>query len=138
MTGKPENYIAKEAELSEAFEEIKAIDTSRYKSHPMVEKLLVFQVEELKKTAYEERARCDVLTEQNEALKIEVAIYKERRASDRILEWMRAIAGIGLGVSTALIFSNDPLLSKAGMVASPLVAILFTLSCFKSFARKQP
>lgn len=40
-------------ELDEALEQIKSVDTSKYKSHPMVEKLLACQIEELKKERLE-------------------------------------------------------------------------------------
>jgi hypothetical protein len=121
MTHRPSQFVPKESEISEAYDEIKAIDTSRYKSHPMVEKLLVFQMEELKKRVIDVNTRCETLMEDNEKLKIEVAVHRKRQPSDRLLEWIRGVAGIGLGVSAGLIFSNDPLLSKAGIAATPLL-----------------
>jgi hypothetical protein len=81
------SYPLKLPELSEVLEEIKSLDTSKYKSHPMVEKLLVFQVEELKKEIAQTRQRYEVLSEENSKLKIEVAVNKEQKGSAALLEW---------------------------------------------------
>jgi hypothetical protein len=52
-------YDSKKPDISEAMDEIKSVDTSKYKSHPMVEKLLVYQVEELKNEIHLLRVQLD-------------------------------------------------------------------------------
>ena len=106
-----EGYKSKQPEVSEILEEIKSIDTSKYKSHPMVEKLLVVRVEELQQETNLLKQNNERYTQENSKLKIEVAVLNERKNSDKILGWIRNVTGIAMGISAGLIFSQEVTLS---------------------------
>ena len=134
---KKEDYRAKQVESSQVLEEIKSVDTSKYKSNPMVEKLLVYQVEELRNKVETLESELATKLRENSALKVKVATLMERSHSEKIFGWIRNFVGIGLGISGSLIFFKEALLSKIGLILTPIFAVLFLLSCIFSFSRKE-
>ncbi|MBU7048488.1 MAG: hypothetical protein HXS54_18810 [Theionarchaea archaeon] len=130
-------YEAKQTMTFSALEQIKRLDTSEYESSPMVERILVEQMEELKERNREFENELIKKSQEISNLRVRVATLSERRDSERILSWIRSFVGIVLGVSGGLMFSTDPLIDKTGVVLVPVFATLFLLTCIFSLRREK-
>lgn len=132
-----EEYRAKKVEVSTIWDEIKSADTSKYEPHPMVEKLLVDTIEELKDKVVVLETELNAKSKENNDLNVQVAMLNERVHFEKLFTWIRNLIGISLGISGAFIFSQETLLSKIGLILTPMLAVLFLLSCIFSLSRRK-
>jgi uncharacterized small protein (DUF1192 family) len=131
---KKEDYRAKQIGGS-ILDEIKSMDTSMCQPNSRVEKLLVYQIDELKERVIvcetELNAKATELNAKSKEisdLKVKVALHTERSSSDKIFTGIRSLIGITLGISAGLVFSQEALLSKIGLILSPIFTVLFLLT----------
>ncbi|MBD3337470.1 MAG: hypothetical protein GF353_00080 [Candidatus Lokiarchaeota archaeon] len=120
----------------DAFEDIKNADTSGNKPNSLVEKILVKMVEDQKIELSNLKNEFIDLSETKNKLAIENAVLKNETQTNKILEIIRNISGIALGIFSALIFSSDELTSKFAMIGTPFFLAIFIFTYLKTYTKK--
>lgn len=133
--GEEEKYETRQSVVLKAMDQIKMMDTSEYGGNPMVEKMLVDQIEEQKGKL--EKLECELTEKKQEisTLKVKIAVFNERSNSEKLFSWIRNLVGIVLGISGGLALSKDSSLNKIGLILVPVFVVIFFLTCFFSFVR---
>lgn len=119
----------------DAFEDIKNADTSGNKPNSLVEKILVKMVEEQKIEIINLRKESDNVLETKNIFEVENAVLKNELQINKILEIVRNISSISIGIFCTLIFSPNETISKFAMFCTPFFLIIFILTFLKSIKK---
>lgn len=134
---KAEEREEKRSQPGAVIRELKTLDTKRYKANPMVERMLADRVERLEDELTKAREAVSGAIRQLSDLERKYAVLKEKYRSERIMEWIRNLAAVGMGIFGTLFFSKDPVQQGVGKLVTPFLAILFIITCVFSFLRKE-
>jgi hypothetical protein len=118
-------------------EELKALDTKGYRSHPMVERILAERIDRLERDLEQERqATRDALAQKHD-LEIKFVALKEKFRFQRMSEWIRNFAGIFLGITGTLFFSSGASQQKLWGIFSGVFILVFIITCIYSISGRE-
>ena len=111
-----------------AMEQIRMLDTSGYEASPMVEKMLVDQIEEQKAKIEKLEEELVKRAEEIKALNVRVAILNGKAELGGALSPIRTLAGILFGIFGTLVFTTESLLRDFSLVVAIFFIALFLLT----------
>jgi hypothetical protein len=130
-------YEEKGEKAANVIHELRTLDIKRPKANIMVERILADRIEELKDELTMARDALSGVRTQLGDLEIKYAVLKGKYRSERIMEWIRNLAGVGMGIFGTLFFSNDPVQHGVGKLVTPFMIFLFIITFVFSLLRKE-